>query len=304
MNLLSKTLFTDEKAKGWIPWGALAPIMTLFLIVGPMVAIGSLILEPLGLVSSNLDPIGAYGFFAFLVASFGVVGAVFIGWVKWVERRSLASVGLGKPKATKTFLKGHLTGIILMTIVVASIALLGGYQVGAIAPALASPEALFQITLLLIGFALQSSVEEFIFRGWLMSVLTRKFNLLAAVVISSGLFCLMHFNPANSWHDNINTLVFALFASFWVIKTGNIWGVMGWHAGWNWYTAIGFEVPITGLDTGTPALIAQLTPIGNEWLTGAQMGPEGSFICTFILAAGTVYWLWKKPQAPALGLEP
>lgn len=297
MNLLSKTIFSDELAKGWIPWGILAPVLALFLVVLPLIASDILVLQPLGLIDAESEPIGPYGVFGLLTISFGAVGVLFIAWTKLVERRSLASIGLTPVNRLRTFIAGHAVGIGMMTFVVAVIWIVGGYEAGAIAPALGSSVALFQIMLLLFGFALQSSVEEFIFRGWLMSVLTRKFNLLAAVVISSALFCLMHFNPANPWHDNINTMVFALFASFWVIKTGNIWGVMGWHAGWNWFTAIGFEVPITGLDTGTPALVAQLTPIGESWLTGGLMGPEGSFICTFVLAVGTLYWLLKKQKA-------
>ncbi len=300
-NLFSKTIFNDEEAKGWLPWGVLAPIMALVLTIAILMTIGLFLLEPLGLINNQLEPDGAYGFFAFLTVSFGAVGLAFTGWIKLVERRSLASVGFSAPGGMKTFWQGHGAGIAMMAITVTLIGVFGGYSVGAIAPALASPEILFQITLLLVGFALQSSVEEFIFRGWLLSVLTRKFNLLTAILVSSALFSFMHFSPDNPWYDNVNTLVFALFACAWVIKTGNIWGVMGWHAGWNWFTAIGFEVPITGLDTGTDALVVQLSPTGPGWLTGGDMGPEGSIVCTLVLLMGTLYWLTRSTKAGSAG---
>lgn len=297
MNLFSKTIFNDEEAKGWLPWGVLATIMALVITIALLVSTGLLLLEPLGLVDSQLEPIGAYGFFTFLTVSFGAVGLAFLGWIKFIERRSLASVGLSAPGGMKIFWQGHGVGIAMMAITVTLIGVFGGYDVGAIAPALSSPTVLFQIALLLIGFALQSSVEEFIFRGWLLSVLTRKFNLLAAVLVSSALFSFMHFSPDNPWYDNINTMVFALFACVWVIKTGNIWGAMGWHAGWNWFTATGFEVPVTGLDTGTAALVVQLSPTGPNWLHGGNIGPEGSLFCTLVLLLGTFYWLTHSSRA-------
>lgn len=299
MNLFSKTIFSNEEAKGWLPWGVLAVIMALVLTVATLAGTAFLVLEPFGFVDSNLDPDGAYGFFVFLTVSFGTAGLAYLGWIKWVERRSLSSVGLTKPGGMmRTFWQGHATGISMMAAVVLLISLFSGYEFGAVAPALSSPETLFQITLLLIGFALQSSVEEFIFRGWLLSVLTRKFNLLAAVLISSILFTFMHFNPENAWYNSLNVMVFSLFACTWVIKTGNIWGVMGWHAGWNWFTATGFEVPVTGLDTDTAAWVVQLSPTGPDWLHGGGMGPEGSIFCTLVLAAGTLYWLMQgnKPE--------
>lgn len=296
MNLFSKTIFNDEEVKGWLPWGVLAAILTLVVTIALLMGTGLLLLKPLGMVDGKLDPIGAYGFFAFLTVSFGVVGLAFAGWIKFVERRSFASIGLTTPGGIKTFWQGHGTGITMMAVTVTLIGTFGGYTAGSIAPALSSPTMLFQIALLLIGFALQSSVEEFIFRGWLLSVLTRKFNLLTAVIVSSVLFTFMHFSPDNAWYNSLNVMVFSLFACAWVIKTGKIWGVMGWHAGWNWFTATGFEVPITGLDTDTAALIIQLSPTGLDWLHGAGMGPEGSVFCTLVLASGTLYWLTRTSK--------
>jgi len=297
MNLFSKTIFNDEEAKGWLPWGVLATVMALVLTMASLAGAAMLILKPLGFVDNRWAPDGAYGFFFFLTVSFGTAGLAYLGWIKFVERRSLASVGLKSPGGMKTFWQGHAAGIAMVAVTVTLIGAFGGYDVGAVAPALSSPEVLFQIILLLAGFALQASVEEFIFRGWLLSVLTRKFNLLAAILVSSALFSFMHFSPDNPWYVSVNLFVFALFACAWVIKTGNIWGVMGWHSGWNWFIASGFEVPVTGLDTDTNALIVQLSPTGPGWLTGANMGPEGSVFCTLVLAVTTVYWLTRSDKA-------
>ncbi len=291
MDLLSKYIFTDTEHRGWLPWGALAPVLALVMIAAPLIITGEFILAPMGLVDANQEPIGTYGLLGLLLVSFGAVGVVFVAWIKGVERRPFATVGLIAPDGWRQFWRGYGIGIGMTVAVVLAISIAGGYTTGTIAPALMSPIALVQISLLLVGFALQSSVEEFVFRGWLLSVLTRKFNLLAAVLVSSLLFAFMHFNPANPWYDNMNTLAFGLFACAWVMRTGNIWGVMGWHAGWNWFTAVGFDVPITGLESGTPALLVELVPTGPHWLNGAGTGPEGSVFCTLALVLGTLYCL-------------
>ncbi|WP_262693895.1 CPBP family intramembrane glutamic endopeptidase [Kordiimonas aquimaris] len=304
MNILSQTIFNDEQAQGWLPWGALAPILAFAIIILTLVGTGKLILEPLGFVDSELDHIGPIGLFAMLIVSFGFTGILVILWVKFIERRSLASIGMSAGNCNKTFWYGHGIGMAMMAGIVATIWMLGAYETGTTAPAFASPTSLLYIFMLLIGFGIQSSVEELIFRGWLLSVLTRKFNLLSAIIVSSVLFTLMHFNPANPWYDNILTAVFSLFACAWVIRTGNIWGAMGWHAGWNWFTAVGFELPITGLDTGTPALFVQLKPVGDRLLHGGSTGPEGSLVCMAALVLGTLYLLWQKQMPTASGTTP
>lgn len=294
MTGFGKQIFSHEPAAGWIPWGALAPFLAIILLVAPLVLADVFVITPQGWVDADGNPTSTNGLLGFLVVSFGLVGLLFAAWIKFIEKRPFSTVGLKRP-GLKLFTQGHATGIAMMGCTVIGIAIAGGYTVGAIAPALSSPGMLLYIVLLLLGFALQSSVEEFVFRGWLMSVLTRKFNILAAILINSALFAFMHFNPDNAWYDNVNTLAFGLFASVWAFRANSIWGVMGWHAGWNWFTAIGFEVPITGLETGTAALIVQLNPAGPNWLNGGPVGPEGSIICTVILVAGTFYWWRRKP---------
>jgi len=302
MSLFAKSIFTDEPAEGWLPWGALAPILALLLFTLPLISINALLLQPLGFVDQNFDPVGPIGMALFLFISFGFAGSLFLAWVKYIERRPFSSIGFIPQNAFQTFMRGYAVGTGLMLLIIVSTWGLGGYEAGATFPAFNSPIALLQITLLLIGFALQSSVEEFVFRGWLLSVLTRKFNIITAVIVSSVLFTFMHFNPANPWVDNISIFLFSIFACAWVLKTGNIWGVMGWHAGWNWITATGFEVPVTGLTTDTPALLVQLTPVGSNFLTGGDQGPEGSIMCIVVLAVATLFWI-LKPRSKELAVN-
>jgi hypothetical protein len=127
-----------------------------------------------------------------------------------------------------------------------------------------------------------------LFRGWLLSALGRKFNAVVAVVVTCGVFAFVHYGPGQHWLMTLNMALFSAFACCLALDSNHIWGVMGWHAGWNWLLATGFELPVTGLDVGVPAMIVALTPQGPAYLTGGGDGPEGSIVCSLFFAGATV----------------
>ncbi len=278
-------IFSDAPAKGWLPWGLLAPVLTVIFVLIPVLAT----LAPmaaLGLVDDSGDPIGTNGLIAFLLPPFALTGLLVLAWVRFVERRPLATIGLTGARPVRTFLIGLAIGAATILAVVVAIWLAGGFAASAFAPAFLSPAALGGIAILLAAFAVQASVEELLFRGWLLSLAARKFGLPVAVALSSITFAFLHFSPSQPLLMTVNMLLFSGFACCWAIRAGNVWGVMGWHVGWNWLLATGFELPVTGLDAGLPALLVQLGPAGPDWLTGGADGPEGSILCTLFFLAG------------------
>lgn len=283
---MTPILFSDEAPRGWIPPSLAAPVLCIV-----MVALGSvpfdLALEHFGLTDALGNPRGPLGLCLLLVSFLGF-GLLVAGWVRLVERRSLASAGLTGPHRVRRFLWGLAAGVAMMGAIVAAIALSGGYRVGAWAPALASPAALGWIALLLGCFALQASIEEFVFRGWLFSAILRRWNAPAAFVLTSATFTALHFSPRTPLLMLAMTFVFSLFACAWVCRSQALWGVMGWHAGWNWFGGTGFAVPITGLDSTLPALVVKLVPVGPAYLTGGGEGPEGSVFTLALLVAATL----------------
>lgn len=286
-------IFSDEPAKGWIPPGIAAPFICIFILIISMLP-GDLSLSHFGFTDERGSPQGLLGFFLMLV-SFIALGLAVAGWVRWVEKRSLASAGLCGEQGFKKFLAGLAIGIAMMAAIVAAIALSGGYRVADLAPAFASPAALGWIALLLAGFVVQASVEEFVFRGWLFSTIMRRWNMTAAFILSSAAFTIVHFSPRAELLPMVMTFIFAIFACAWVRRSNSIWGVMGWHVGWNWFAGAGFGVPITGLDTGLPALVVKMEPVGPAWLNGAGEGPEGSvFTLALLTAAGLILLLLPR----------
>ena len=299
---MTQMIFSDEPAKGWIAPSIAAPFICIFLLIISMLP-GDLGLAYLGFTEPMGPPRGPLGFFLMLV-SFSVFGLAVAGWVRWVEKRSLASAGLCGDRGLTKFMTGLAVGIAMMGAIVTAIALSGGYRVADQFPAFASPAALGWIVLLLAGFTVQASVEEFVFRGWLFSTIMRRWNTTAAFILSSAAFTFVHFSPRATLLEMVMTFIFAIFACAWVRRSSSIWGVMGWHVGWNWFGGTGFDVPITGLDTGLPALVVKMVPVGPAYLTGAGEGPEGSIYTLGLLTAASLSLLLVAKQRGRKGIDP
>lgn len=290
MNQRPKTIpYSAEPARGWLAWTLLAPILCVLIVAIPVLATSDM-LQQGGFTDARGDPIGTRGLLVFLVPPFALTGLLVLAWVLLVERRPLATIGLTKGGGG-AFLRGLGIGCLTLAAVVSAVWIAGGYRADGFGAALGSPADLSNIGLLLLAFALQSSVEEVLFRGWLLSLVARRLNIFAAVLVTGAVFSLLHFGPGQPWLVTLNTFLFSTFACCWALRSGNIWGVMGWHAGWNWLLATGFELPVTGLDAGTSALLVKLIPQGPGYLTGGSEGPEGSWLCGALLALASLWLL-------------
>lgn len=307
---MTPTIFSPEPHRGWLPWALLSPVVCILLVALSSVPV-DLGLESIGMTDAKGVPQSEIAFCVFLILPFAAMGAAVWAWVRFVERRSLATVGLIGAHRLRKYLAGLAIGIGLVIAAVTSIWLAGGYVSGDVLPAFSTPKSLAWMAILLACFAFQSGVEEFIFRGWLLSTATRRWNLTAGFIASSAAFTFLHFSPHQPVREIIMSFTFGLFACAWAWRADSIWGVMGWHAGWNWLTGVGFAVPITGLDLKLPALLVQLTPTGTDMLTGGPAGPESSALTIGLLASATLLLLaWPSnsrtdpEQIPARDREP
>ena len=292
-------LYSPETARGWLPWLWFSPILLILFNAVPVVALDGW-MQSQHWSTPRGDPIGLPGLYALLWIGFAPPLLAVLAWVRFIERRSLASIGLAGSMPWKSFLHGLLVGIGTISLVVFAIWTAGGMRSAGFAAAWNSPGSLMHIGLLLFSFAFQASIEEIMFRGWLLSVLARKANVAVAVLLVSLVFCLLHYSPHQPLRIVLCTFLFSLFACLWSLRTGNIWGVMGWHTGWNWFLATGFELPVTGIDAHLPALLVALRPQGSDDLTGGAEGPEGSWLCSaFFLFAIAAMTRWRRTRSQA-----
>lgn len=287
--------FSPEPARGWLPWIWLSPILMIVFNAVPVVAMDGWMQARQWSTPSG-DPIGLAGVHALLWIGFAPTLLAVLAWVRWVEQRSLASIGLSGPAPLKTFLRGLAIGMATVTLVVFAIWTAGGMRTAGLGPAWQSPTSLLQIGALLPGFVFQAGTEEIIFRGWLLSVLARKTKIALAMALVSLVFTLLHYSPHQPPLVVLGSFLFSLFACVWALRAGNVWGVVGWHAGWNWLLATGFELPVTGIDAHLPALLVALRPQGADALTGGAEGPEGSVLCCAFFAVAIAWMRWRQKE--------
>jgi len=98
-------------------------------------------------------------------------------------------------------------------------------------------------------------------------------------------FNVMHFDSRANWIFVTNVLLFAVFACCWALRTGNVWGVMGWHGSWNWLLAVGFQLRVTALDAHLPALLVKFRPVGPDYLTAESKARKAASSAPWSLLA-------------------
>ena len=287
-SMKSRDIYSPVVAKGWLPWGALAPVLGLFMVVVTALA-GDALLELFVVLDAKGNPVDAAGLIGFTIVPFGMLLSLLLVWVCVVERRPLASIGITGDRKVFVFLRGHAIGWVSMLSIVLIILFAGGYSAPGFGRAWASPSVLASIAMLLFSLALQSSAEEILFRGWLLSVVSKKFNVVIGVLVSSALFALLHFSRGQHWLVTLSVYLFGVFCCCWALRSGSILGVMGWHSGWNWLLAVGFGLPLSGIDVNIPSLLIDLKPAGASWLTGGAQGPEASVVCIMYFAVASLW---------------
>jgi hypothetical protein len=276
-----------------VTWGLAAPVVCLGLVIASQLA-GSWILEHFVSLDRKGNPTDLPGLMAYTLVPFGLLLLILLAWVRWVEGRGARAIGLTREGAPWAFVAGCGAGLATLLAVVLACWGLGGFSASA-SPGPA-PLVLLQMALLAPCIALQSSAEELLFRGWLLAVLTEKFKLVAGVVVSSALFSLMHFARDQTALAMASNFLFGVFCCCIAIRFRSVIGAMGWHSGWNWLLAVGFGLPLSGLDVGVPPLLLRLEPTGPHWLNGALQGPEASIACVLFFLAASAGLLATRPS--------
>lgn len=281
-------------------WILAVPVLVFaFFILGQLLTL--LPVKILGLASR--ETIETYPTILFLIfGAFGMTALIFAAWLRFFERRSWASVGLGLYEdARRNYLLGFCLGLLMAAAVVYGVRLLGGYVTEAEVDL--QLRDLVPIFILMFAFMLQSGVEELIFRGWMLGRIAARYGLWAGVIGNSVLFTLMHVDTDALAALGLGgtvlfvaaTLLFSVFLSLLVIKEKSIWGAAAWHASWNWMFITWFGLPTTGIELNLVPLVSDLmpTPDAAVWLTGGSDGPEGSVLTPIILALGCL-WLVRS----------
>jgi membrane protease YdiL (CAAX protease family) len=124
--------------------------------------------------------------------------------------------------------------------------------------------------------------EEFAFRGYLQYTLATGMGYWPAAFLLSALFALAHAaNPGESKFGLLSVVCFGLLFCFIVRRTGNLWWVVGFHAGWDWGQTFFYGVTDSGLTPYHNLFNSSFS--GPTWLTGGTVGPEASIFAPLVL---------------------
>ena len=216
--------------------------------------------------------------------------------VKVIEKRSLSSIGFNKNNWLKKYSLGFLIGLAMMSIIVLILLPFGYITVDKNPIQPVGVSAIASVLVILFGWIIQGATEEIVTRGWLLNVLSTKYNIGVGLLISSTLFGLMHLtNPNVNYIAVINIILVGLFYGLYVIKTNDLWAVCGMHSAWNFAQGNIFGFKVSGLDVSVGSLI-DLNLVGSDFVTGGIFGPEAGITATFILLAsiGILLFIDKK----------
>jgi len=249
----------------------------------------ALALAALRLTASLLRPVLTGGAFSLAILQTAVLLLVFglMTWLVGVRGLGLTAADFGLtpvPTGVRGFGRGFLLGCLLAVAAMSAAVAVGNAawrEDGGTVPGWLG--AVGVTTLLLLPAAL---VEELIFRGVPMVVLSRAFGRGFALLALALLFGVVHL-----WNDGItplavgNIVLAGVFLGLAFFTPGGLWTSTGAHLGWN-LTLAGLAAPVSGLLLPIPWL--DYSTRGPAWLTGGRFGPEGGVLASLFLAAGAV----------------
>lgn len=238
----------------------------------------------------------------FLLTTFVFIALLTFLWVKVFEGRTIVSMGFSlSRKGLMQFLRGSGLALLVMTLIAF------GMEAGGIAEREAAqiPQswlAVWPLLLLLIGWIVQGSTEEILDRGLLFQSAGARHGLIAAIIISSTFFSVMHgLNSNPSLLFFINLALYAVFVCFYALREASLWGVCGYHAIWNFAQGNLYGFAVSGEQFGSDRLFS-FVETGPDFITGGATGPEGGLVTTIALIVSTVVFLVTRPDPQAKAL--
>ena len=209
---------------------------------------------------------------------------------RFVEKRSLGTMGLTRRGLLREYGMGMLIGMVLIAACVGICVLAGslrlevqGFSIGI-------------WILYLFGFLIQGMSEEVLCRGYMMVSVSRRHSLVLAVLTNSIAFGLLHiFNPGFGLLPLLNIVLFGILESVYVLKRGDLWGASAIHSIWNFMQGNVFGVQVSGMRIAASPLRATADP-DTAWLNGGAFGLEGGVAITAVLAVAILLVLFFLPQ--------
>ncbi len=210
---------------------------------------------------------------------------------RWLDRRSFASLGLQLDSHT---LPDLLFGIFLPGVLLALVFLafwrIGWLTIEGWAGDVEPTEGLLATSLgsSLLLWVIVGYQEELLSRGYQLQNLAEGLGLPWGVVVSSGIFGVLHIlNPNAGLSSTLGIFAAGIFLAYAFIRTDRLWMAIGLHIGWNFFLGTVFGFPVSGVTPGFRLI--RHTVVGPEWITGGAFGPEAGFVVLPTLLLGALW---------------
>jgi membrane protease YdiL (CAAX protease family) len=236
-----------------------------------------------------------FGLVALGIAFAGALASVLVLW-RAVDKRPIAAIGFGRREVLKQCLRGAAIATVLMCTIV-----LVSYSPG-VGTWTINPDpvrAVLALVLGLVGFAIQGSSEEVLFRGYILENVRERWGAQWGIAASAGGFVVIHStNPEFDVLPLVNLLLFGVVAGFYklYVDRGQLWGVCAIHAVWNWWQQVVFGLPNSGNVPPPENTLFSVRPDQNlpGVVSGGGFGPEGTLAATLVLIALLVFALRRR----------
>lgn len=217
-------------------------------------------------------------------------------WSRFVEKRSLKSIGFKRKNAFRNYLIGLLIGFIMFSLVVAINLLSGAMTIETVTDSL-NITTLGFVFVFFIGFIFQGAFEEILVRGYFMVNIGARYKVITALIVSSIVFAVLHgANTGMTVLSLINLMLIAIFWGLYVICFDDIWGACAMHSIWNFAQGNLYGIKVSGLNIVDSIFVSTSVP-GKELINGGAFGAEGGIATTLVIfLAITILLLYMKKK--------
>lgn len=214
----------------------------------------------------------------------GIATIIIILYCRFIERRSLYSMGFNRKNAFTDYAAGLAVGLVMFGASVLISVLTGSLQYNGFVLG----NGIGLLLCFFIGFVIQGMSEEVVLRGYFMMSVAARNSILLGVLANSIIFAIMHLsNPGVSVLGVVNLVLFGLFASVYTLKMNSIWGICAIHSIWNFAQGNIFGIKVSGLDTQV-SLFSFLPKGSSTLINGGDFGLEGGLAVTVVLLISTL----------------
>jgi hypothetical protein len=288
---LIRSIFLNRFNNWRAGWRMLVYIIAAFIV-------GKLISTPLKILVPGVPESDFISWTHSLIWLIGTLTLLLAGLLvlRFFDRRPPALLGLGFSRGwLRELALGLAAGVVATGLLVLILVATGSVSLALSADLRGSFGAL---GLFLVLFTLAASVEELLFRGYLLQSLAEGSRRWIAGLLLCIPFTWAHAdNPDVTIIGITNIFLAAVILVILYFQTRRLWLPIGFHISWNLAQSWLWGFDVSGIKISDQLFV--MNPTGADYLTGGEFGLEGSALSLVLFVALVVWLLWKKVLTPA-----